>query len=292
MFIGALVVLIYTYRGGMISVAITDFIEMLVIFIGLIAIFWYLQDKAGGFAHVLSITPVDHFRLIPADLNAKDYLAYIAAWITIGLGSIPQQDVYQRIMSAKSANTARWGSIIAGLLYLSFAMIPLGLALIARVLEPSFIGMDDAEGVIPSLVLNHAPLFLQIIFFGALLSAIMSTASGALLAPATILSRNFLHPLFRGNLSDKSFLRLTRICVIFVAMVAMYLALGDSTIFELVQNSYTFVLVGAFVPLAFGLYTKWANTAGAVLSSSFGIIAWIYASMHETEATVVPALIV
>ena len=113
MFIGVLVVLIYTYRGGMISVAITDFIEMLVIFVGLIAIFWYLQDKAGGFAHVLSMTPVDHFRLIPADFTAKDYLAYIAAWITIGLGSIPQQDVYQRIMSAKNANTARWGSIIA-----------------------------------------------------------------------------------------------------------------------------------------------------------------------------------
>ncbi len=240
----------------------------------------------------MSVTPIDHFRLTPADFTAKDYLAYIAAWITIGLGSIPQQDVYQRIMSAKNASTARWGSIIAGLLYLSFAMIPLGLALIARVLEPSFIGMNDAEGVIPSMVLNHAPLFLQIIFFGALLSAIMSTASGALLAPATILSRNFLHPLFRGNLSDKSFLRLTRICVIFVAMVAMYLALGDSTIFELVQNSYTFVLVGAFVPLAFGLYTKWANTAGVVFSSSFGVIAWIYASMHEAETTVVPALIV
>lgn len=281
MLLAATVIVIYTYVGGMWSVSITDTVQMGVIVIGLIVILVEVLLQNGGFANIFANTPSDFFRVTPTDATGKDWLAWIAAWMTIGLGSIPQQDVYQRVMSAKSAAIARWASISGGVLYFTIALIPLTLGLIARIKYPELVA-NDPQQLLPTLIFDNTNALTQIFFFGALLSAIMSTASGALLAPATLLGENVIKP-FYNNISDKTRLLIIRSAVVVVAIGAMILASRQGSIYELVSGAYSITLVSAFVPLVMGLYSKRANNLGALLAVILGALGWQFTELYVVD---------
>ena len=120
------------------------------------------------------------------------------------------------------------------------------------------------------------PLLAQVFFFGALISAIMSTASATLLAPSTTFVENILKHLL-PRLGDKQMLRALRLSLVgFAALVLSYAVVMQGTsIYGLVSSAYQVTLVGAFVPLAFGLYWKRATTQGAVMSIALGIVTWV-----------------
>ncbi|MFT2011038.1 sodium:solute symporter family protein [Pontibacter sp. 13R65] len=269
---GSLMVVIYTYLGGMWSVSITDFIQTVMIILGLIFITYSLTREAD-LQEVTAALPGDFFRMTPPTRNLSTWLNYFALWITIGLGSIPQQDVFQRVMSAKSERVAVLSSISAGFLYLSVAFMPLLLALYARLLHPDLM-QEDAQLLVPGLVLRSTSLWVKVLFFGALISAIISTASGAILAPASVISENLLRPLLR-NPSDAKLLQLSRGCVLLVAAVSMTMALLRTNIYELVSESSALSLVSLFVPLVAGLYWKRSTSAGAMLSMLLGMSIWL-----------------
>ncbi|MEY4768271.1 MAG: hypothetical protein RL637_910 [Pseudomonadota bacterium] len=294
MYCGGGIVLIYTLFGGMWSVAITDFIQMLMIIIGMIIIAIFMSIKTGGvqpiISHAIHAGKFEHF--LP-ELNPKSILAFIAAWITMGFGSVPQQDVFQRVMSAKDENTAMRGSIIGGILYFIFAFIPMFLAYSAFIIDPILVNQwlqQDSQMILPHLIMKHTPLAVQVLFFGALLSAIMSTASGTLLAPSAMFSENIIRGGF-PNLSDKTFLLLLRTTVvIFAGLVLIYALYSELSIFGMVENAYQITLVAAFVPLFAGVYWKRANTIGALLSILFGISTWIILLKIMPEGIMPPQL--
>ncbi|MCB0563249.1 MAG: sodium:solute symporter family protein, partial [Phaeodactylibacter sp.] len=113
-----IVVVIYTYIGGMWAVSVTDFIQTIMIVIGLLLIAYQVGTAAGGIRKVLASTPDGFFNFLP-EASFDGVIHYIAAWITIGLGSIPQQDVFQRVMAARSAKTAVRASYLSGFMYLT-----------------------------------------------------------------------------------------------------------------------------------------------------------------------------
>ena len=289
MIIAALIVVVYTYVGGMWAVSITDTIQMGVIVLGLIVILVEVLWQNGGFSSIIANTPSEFFRVTPSDATTKDWLAWVAAWMTIGLGSIPQQDVYQRVMSAKSATIAKWASVSAGVMYFTIALIPLTLGLVARIKYPELVASDPQQ-LLPTLILNNTSVITQIFFFGALLSAIMSTASGALLAPATLLGENVIKP-FYNNITDKTRLMIIRSAVIIVAVGALILASAQGSIYELVSGAYSITLVSAFVPLVFGLYWHKANSLGALFAIIFGAIGWQFTELYVIDP-IIPATIV
>jgi SSS family solute:Na+ symporter len=134
----------------------------------------------------------------------------------------------------------------------------------------------DSQMILPTLVKDHMPFVMQVLFFGALLSAIKSTASATLLAPSVTFVENIWRQFYRRE-TDRSELRTMRITVlIFSACVCAYaIALQGTPIYEQVSGAYQVTLVGAFVPLAAGLYWKRATTQGAVFSIVLGILAWL-----------------
>ena len=280
MVLGTLIVLVYTLYGGMWSVALTDFVQMIVIAVGLIAIAWFAADLAGGAGRVVEFAAREgRFSLFPKGGGAKEWTFFAAAAITMMLGSIPQQDVFQRVMSSNSASTARRGPIIGGVLYLLFAFIPMFVVAAAVLIMPEAAGAllkDDPQKLLPTLVLERMPLALQVAFFGALLSAIMSTASATLLAPSTTFVENILRNL-RPGMSDAVTLKAMRISVlIFTVCVLIYaITMQGTSIYELVSGAYQVPLVGAFVPLVFGLYWRRASTQGALLAVALGIGVWL-----------------
>ncbi|HMT17168.1 MAG TPA: sodium:solute symporter family protein [Ottowia sp.] len=278
MVIGTLVVLVYTLYGGMWSVALTDFVQMIVIAAGLLAIAWYAGNMAGGADKVVAYAASEgKFNFLPTG-GLKEWVFFFAAGITMMLGSIPQQDVFQRVMSSRDVKTAQRGPVIGGLLYIGFAFVPMFIVMAALMVMPETPALlaDDPQKVLPTLVMGHMPVLLQVAFFGALLSAIMSTASATLLAPSTTFVENILRNL-RPGMSDAETLKAMRVSVlVFTLCVLTYsITMEGSSIYELVSGAYQVPLVGAFVPLAFGVYWRRATTQGALLAVVMGIGVWV-----------------
>ena len=278
MVIGTLVVLVYTLYGGMWSVALTDFVQMIVIAAGLLAIAWYAGNMAGGADKVVAYAASEgKFNFLPTG-GLKEWVFFFAAGITMMLGSIPQQDVFQRVMSSRDVKTAQRGPVIGGLLYIGFAFVPMFIVMAALMVMPETPALlaDDPQKVLPTLVMGNMPVLLQVAFFGALLSAIMSTASATLLAPSTTFVENILRNL-RPGMSDAETLKAMRVSVlVFTLCVLTYsITMEGSSIYELVSGAYQVPLVGAFVPLAFGVYWRRATTQGALLAVVMGIGVWV-----------------
>jgi SSS family transporter len=267
------VVVIYTYIGGMWAVSITDFIQTIIIIIGIGALALVVGKEAGGVAAVVEAQPAGFFRFFP-ERNLDAIVKYFAAWITIGLGSIPQQDVFQRVMSAKDERTAVRASYLSGIMYLSIGFIPLFIGLCAKMLHPDLLH-DDPQKLLPLMVLKYGGTGIQILFFGAILSAILSTTSGAVLAPATVIGENLVKPLFK-HVTDQKLLHIMRFSVVGVAFLSTIMALSGSSIYELVALSSVMSLVSLFVPLVAGLYWKKASSLGALLAIGVGMLAWVW----------------
>ncbi len=282
MLIGTLSVLVYVIFGGMLAVAWTDFIQMIVLIIGLSIIAMMASDMAGGVDKVVAYANAnDLFKIMP-EPKSKDVLFFFAAAITMMLGSIPQQDIFQRVMAAKDAKTAQRGAIIGGLCYLAFAFVPMFIVLCAILILPAQTkelldgGAQSAQRILPELILTKMPFWAQVIFFGALLSAIKSTASATLLAPSTSFVEN-IYKQFRPGLTDKQELFAFRVTLfIFTACVLAYaMVMKGTPIYEMVSGAYQVTLVGAFVPLVCGLYWKRSTRYGAIASIIFGALTWL-----------------
>jgi len=279
MIVGTLAVLIYVVVGGFLAVAITDFIQMIVLVIGLSIIAFFAADLAGGAAPVLAMaTKADLWKFLPPT-NFTDIAMFIGAGVTMMFGSIPQQDVYQRVMSAKNAPTARAGAMIGGVSYILFAFVPMFIVACAVIVmgdNAMTLAKGDYQRLLPTFVMTRMPLAMQILFFGALLSAIKSTSSATLLAPSTSFVENILKNL-RPEMNDKQSLFAMRCTiVVFALLVLAYaIAMRGTSIYELVSSAYQVTLVGAFVPLLTGLYWQRATTQGAIASVTLGVGVWL-----------------
>lgn len=278
--LSSVVVVLYTIWGGMWSISITDFVQTIMIIVGLLIVAVVLYEKVGGFTPLIKAAPKNFFRFYP-EFTFKNYAEYFAAWITIGLGSIPQQDVFQRVMSAKSADVSVKATLLSSLMYLTVALLPLFIGLCGHYLYPTSAGADR-QMIIPNMVLQHMSLPLQILFFGALVSAILSTTSSAIMAPAAVLGENIVK-FFKPDLTDKQLLAIIRIGIVFITAVCIYMAATRESIFELVAESSAFSLVCLFVPLAAGLYWKSTNQTGCIISMLAGLVVWLVCVRIETN---------
>jgi len=296
--IGASVVLIYTLYGGMWSVALTTFLQMTIIVAGLL----WIGVLVGEMPQVNGIQPViDHaaaagkFEFWP-ELEWAAIITFVAGLLTMGFGSVPQQDVFQRANASKNETVAVWGTVIGGIAYFLFAAVPLYLTYAATLVDPATstrLLAEDAQLVLPTFVGNHLPLYAQIVFFGALLSVIMSTASGTLLAPSVTISENVLKGfLSEKNLEDRHFLWITRgVVAVFsigVVLYALWSLQSESSIHQMVENAYKVTLATAFVPLVAGIYWKRANNTGATASILLGMAVWLGMEFVAPEGALPP----
>ena len=295
MILGTFIVLTYTTLGGMLSVAVLDFVQMGIIIGGMIFIASIVSENTGGVMPVIAhAQAAGKFEFFPQP-TLREWLAFLGMAMTMMLGSIPQQDVFQRITSAKSAKIAIWGSILGGIIYFCFCFVPMFIAYTATMIDPGGLGVlieTDHQRVLPLLVLQHTPLLAQVVFFGAVLAAIMSCSSATLLAPSVAFSENILRGMF-PRMTDHRFLWTMRITIVCFAMIVLAFALNsESTIFGMVENAYKVTLAGAFVPLIMGIYWKRATTQGALASIFGGVLSWLLLEALLGEASLVPPQLV
>ena len=293
MWIGSVTILIYTLFGGMWAVAITDFLQMIIIVIGMLFIGHEISGQVGGVSvvvnHAIAAGKADFW----PKPDMKEMIGFAAAWMTMMFGSIPQQDVFQRVQSSKTIHIAIWATVLGGLLYFVFAFVPMFLAYSATLIDPAMVsGLIDTDPqmILPTLVMKHAPLFAQVMFFGALLSAIKSCASATLLAPSVTFSENILKPMLGHRLKDRELLHLMRVVTVaFTILVTLYAMNSRAGIFKMVENAYQITLVAAFVPLTAGLFWKRATNQGALAAIFCGLSVWLACLIAGADDPFIPA---
>ena len=285
--LSAVIVTAYTGAGGMWAVSLTDFVQSLVIVLGLVLLCVYFTDRVGMPA--LFSPPQEHFfDFIPSLDNGASWLDWTAAWLTLGLGSLASQDIFQRANAARTESIAVRSTLCGAILYLLFALLPLYLGLVVLQLEPQLL-QGDTQNALLILVSLHAPLWLQVLFYGALISAIFSTCSGALLAPSSILAENIIKPLLLPQASDRELLWCMRLSVVLMAIVATLLALHSGNIYDLVAESSILGAVSILVPMLSALFVPRANAGGALASMLLGLLAYLWFA-HGLPDFPVPAL--
>jgi Na+/proline symporter len=258
---------------------------------GMLFIAWFISGSTGGVMPVIEhASAAGKFEFFP-EPDPWKWLTFIGAWVTMMLGSIPQQDVFQRITSARTATIAIWGSVLGGSIYFCFTFVPMFIAYSATIIDPATFNemiQTDHQRVLPTLVLSHTPIFAQAIFFGAVLAAIMSCSSATLLAPSVAFSENIIRG-FYPEMGDRAFLRVMRITIVCFACIVLGFALwSNASIFKMVENAYKITLAGAFVPLFFGAFWKRGTTQGALCAIIGGLISWILVELLIGEASLVP----
>jgi SSS family transporter len=264
------VVLTYTYLGGMWADTMSDFVQMCIIIASLFILFPILIKDLGGLSYAVSNTPPTFFHFYPRSASPIIWLGYIQAWMMVGFGSLPAQDLFARTMAAKSPHVSKWASIISGVMYILIGLIPVSLGIFGRLALPS----SSGESVLIGLALRYLSPPLIAVMIGSLLAAIMSSADSALLAPSSIIGHNIV-PMIKPDASEKLKLSWCKWSVPLLGIFSLVLALYFKNIYRLCQESWGVLLTGVTAPMILGVYWKKANTAGALIGAAVGVITWL-----------------
>ncbi len=277
----ASIVMVYTYVGGMWAVSITDLIQSVLIVTGLFFVMFQIVGETDGIIPILENRPEGFFNLLP-EPGFYSWMDYLSMWLVFGIGAIPAQEIYQRVLSARGEQAGVNGAYLSAILLFVIGLVPLVLALCINDIYPELLADNEGQNMIPAMVSQYTSLPVQIMFFGALISAILSTSSGAMLAPATVIGENLIKPHFK-NITDRQLLHFTRLCVILVAVISAGMAFANTSIHGLVVDSVTLLLVCLLVPFTFGLYWKKASSGGAWASVIAGFIVWLICQRTGTR---------
>ncbi|MEJ2171509.1 MAG: sodium:solute symporter family protein [Woeseiaceae bacterium] len=276
---GALVIFVYTAVGGMWAVALTDFVQTVIIIIGLIVLLVVVLIDVGGWSAISPHLDKQTFRMIPLEHTGEEWLNYLRAWTIIGIVDISAQTLFQRIASAKDERVAQNSFYLGSIGYLSLGMIAVFLGIIGSVTMPD---LAASESVIPELAKAHLHPVAIAIFVGAVLAAIMSTADSALLACSSVLAKNVL-PVIRHNPSDRLALLVARWAIPVCGIIAIAVAMKIQVVFDLMVNANILGLAAIIVPFVLGVWWKKANRTGALSAMAAGISVWLFTLLTAPE---------
>jgi solute:Na+ symporter, SSS family len=279
--IGMALVMAYTIAGGLWSVAITNFVQMIIILVGITIALPISLNAVGGFAEVKAVVPAEMMSFFPHKMEGIGFFGrwvpWIAGWLIIGLGSIPSPDITQVAQSGASTKAVKRSAFIAGGMYWVFGTVIvllglIGFALLANGIIPEAALNEDPEMIIPIMIKELFPLPLGILFVSAILAGVMSCADGGILTISTLFTKNVIKDAIKPDIGDKQLLFWGRIIILIFAVLVVLVSIGFPFVFLLVMFGFDLLLAGLFIPLTLGIYWKKANQPGAIA----GIIAGIF----------------
>ena len=275
---GLTVIVIYTMAGGMWAVALTDFVQTIVLILGLFILLYVVLDDIGGWPTIAAQLPENSMRLIPSVHTAGNWIDWIHVWMTLGVAAIASTAVIQRALSAKTEAVAQNSFYVATVLYLGIGVIPIILGLVASVTMPN---LEDPNAVLTMLAVEHLHPVLVVVFVGAILSSIMSTSDSVLLGIASVVSTNLL-PLVRKQPDNVLRLRVARIAIPIAGLLATYIAFSASRVVEVLIDAAAPLLAGIIVPFILGFWWKKANKYGALAGMASGLFGWLVAGTLDS----------
>ena len=269
--IGGAVVLIYTFAGGMWAVTLTDFVQLLILVAGMVIITPILLVEMGGWDSLAAQIGPERFDLYPREGSATAWFAYARDWLVIGLGNLAGQDLIQRSLSCRNERVAYRSAYAAGIIYVTIGLLPVLLGMAGAVIMPD---LAEPDLIMMELAMRYLPAATLVLFTGALLSALLSSADSALLAPASVIGWDMLRYLYPGA-GERLCLRVSRGAVVVLGLASLALALHRTAVYELMVDSWSVLLATLFVPLTAGIWWRRANAPGALSAVISGLVAWL-----------------
>ncbi len=275
---GLLVIVSYTMIGGMLAVALTDFVQTIMLVLGMLILLVVVLNDVGGWAAIEQQLPADTIRFFPVEHTYQNWIEYIHVWMTLGVAAIAANSIILRALAARTEQVAQNSFLVASIAYTVIGCVPIALGLIASVTMPD---IADPNAVLTDLAREHLHPVMVVLFVGAILSAIMSTCDSVLLSAGSVISTNLL-PLISKNPDDALRLKVARFSIPFTAAAATYIAFGAERVVEVLVQSAAPLLAMTIVPFILCFWWKKANRSGALAGIVGGLIGWGSAAMLGT----------
>jgi len=259
MIIGGGIVLFYTILGGMWSITLTDIIQFIVMTIGVFFImFPFSVNSVGGLTALFSSVPEAHLSLtnIGWDRIFQYFLLYF-------FGLMVSQDIWQRVFTARNQKVAKRSAISAGLYSVLYGLVLSIVGMCALVLLPN---LGDSQAAFTSLALEILPPGLLGLVLASVCSALMSNASGAIFASATLITNDIIKVYVKKDMTDKDIINTSRIVILGLGVLAIIFSVWIQNILVALDMAYAILSGAIFVPLIIGLYWKRVTSKAAFYS--------------------------
>ncbi|MFS0643638.1 sodium:solute symporter [Siminovitchia sp. 179-K 8D1 HS] len=269
MLAGGGVVLFYTILGGMWSVTMTDIVQFVIMTVGIFFIMLPLGlSKAGGWSNLEQQLPDTYFTF--AGIGGHQIFQY---FLLFALGMVVAQDIWQRILTAKTIKIARAGTVAAGVYSVLYGIAVAIIGMCAFVILPN---LEDTQNTFASMAVAILPSGVLGLVIAAVASALMSTASGTLLASSTLVANDIIKRFFYKDITDNQYLKLSRIVTTIIGLLTIVCALWIQDVLVALDVAYAVLSGGIFAPVVLGLFWKKATARAAfyaIITSTVVILA-------------------
>ncbi|WP_020008568.1 sodium:solute symporter [Salinicoccus albus] len=259
MLVGGGVVFFYTILGGMWTLSVTDVIQFSIMTLGIFIIMLPQSlSAAGGVNELTAQLPSQYF-----DVTAIGFTEIVSYLLTYTLGMMVGQDIWQRYFTAKDTKTAKMSGVLVGVYSLLYSLAMIVIGMCALIVIPN---IQNTQNVFTEMAFETIPNGLLGIVFAAVAAAIMSTASGTLLASSTLISKDILKDHVFTNATDRQFLIISRITTLIIGVIAVLIALWIQELLVAIDIAYALLAGSIFVPILLGLFWKKATGRAAFVS--------------------------
>ncbi|ANW20089.1 sodium:solute symporter [Streptomyces clavuligerus] len=278
--LGGAIVVAYSTLGGMWSITLTDMVQFVVKTIGVLLILLPVAVvKAGGFSEMKAELPTEYFA--PLGIGGETIFTYVLIYT---FGMLIGQDIWQRVFTARSDRTARWGGTAAGVYCLVYGVAGAMIGTAAKVLYPKLDNPDDAFALI---VKDELPMGVRGLVLAAALAAVMSTSSGALIACATVANHDIWSRLratlaarggtaaARAHDEDHDEVKGNRLFILAMGVAVILIAIALNDVVEALTVAYNLLVGGLLVPILGGLLWRRGTVQGALAAVAVGGLAVI-----------------
>jgi len=278
--ISAIIAIAYTAIGGLWAVAITDMVQLTLLMLGLVIVLPFAGQHLGGIGlawEAYTQKVGNQATLIPSKEVLGDY--YWIWWdsaLLLIFGGIPWQVYFQRVLSAKNADTAVKLSLFAGMACLIAAVPAAMIGIIGAVTDWTSMGLpspDSAAAILPHVMRYLTPSVVAAIGLGAIAAAVMSSVDSSILSAASMSSWNVYRPLFKPDVSAENLAKVLKKSIWIIGIAATILALNIESVYDLWFLCSDFVYCLLFPALVCALFDPKANVWGAL--SGFLVAAFL-----------------
>lgn len=258
--ISTIVILLFTYFSGFWGVAVTDYVQFIIMGFGVAFAAWLCFEKVGGWEGIVATVPQSHLTI------TNDITAIIRLIFTTSLTTLIDGNRYQRFFACKDAKTAKKGTLLSLIPLHTFYMTILLLGTCAYILIPNI----KPDAAFSSLLLNELPPVLRGLVFAALLAAILSTSDSYLLVAATNYSNDIYKNLINPKCDDQKMLKITKHTTLVLGLGGLAIAIWMQSIMSIWSLASAAYVGGCFIPMLYALFFK--NCKKSALAANCAMI--------------------
>ena len=270
--IGAAVIVIYFGAGGLLSAAIVNIVELVIICLGFIIAAPYALSYVGGFSGLETLVAQN----MANSAKTASYFAFDGIGHTTILGYliilIPSfcisPGLIGKIYGAKDVGAVKTGTMLNALVQFVFAFLPVIIGMCAFAVFPN---LAQAELALPTAMKELMPFWISALALAAIFAAEVSTADAVLYMLSTSISKDLYKTFFAPDISDDELLKFSRRTTVVAGLLGVVMALYMPNIITALQIFYSLMSVSLAAPFLFGLFSRYASVKGAFLSAAGGV---------------------